>query len=559
MTSGRTSTIVTLIAFLGLGGCAGDDGAVRPPDSAPASFLRVRADGTGDRPTLQEVLDLAEPGDTVAVAEGTYFECLVVEKPVFLLGGWDTEFLSADSSRETILDGRSAGTVVTITDVPDTTVVLSGFVITHGGPVKTEGIPPAFVPAAGEPAGSGIFCSDASPVISGNTIRDNSAAYGAGILCLRGSPRIRSNAIEDNRALKDGGGILCLEFSGEVSRNTIRGNEAGDEGGGLHVSESVGARFFGNIIEENRADDGGGITCRLSGVVFESTFVKGNYGARSGGGVSVDREGAVLFDACVIGGNGTDGNGAGAYSARGAAPVFISCEFADNAATGSGGALYAASGVTLVQCALSGNGAGMGGGILLGTGSSAELRRCLFLGNSGRTGGAVAMLDNARATFYRNTFFANGADVAGGGFYLVNGEIRLEKNLVIGSTGGGGLYCWSGVSVDLVMNDLWNNAGGDFVGACTLPPPPDLNGNFSEDPLFCDPEGGDFGLQSGSPAVPGEADTLGAFPCGCGPRRTTHAPQPGLCTKPGTEDMHNPGRAMEQSINRAIEPGKGHR
>ncbi len=525
MTCRKRPGVLTVVVLLGLTGCANDKKNLSPVRPGPAGFWRVSADGTGDWATIQEALDHAEPGDTVAVAEGIYDERPVIDKPVVFLGGWDSRFTAADPDRrETVLDGRFMGTVVTVVDVPDTSTVIRGFVITHGSHTDTlAGKPASALGASHAPPGSGILCDNASPLISLNTIEENEAPYGAGILCLRGAPSLRANRIRFNRALEDGGGILCLEFTGEITLNVVSHNEAGGEGGGVHLSESQG-RGLENLIEENHAvEAGGGIACRLSSFVLESTTIRANHAAGLGAGLYIDREGDPVFDACIIEGNQTDGTGAGVYCARGCTPTFTSCEFSNNTAESLGGAMYTLASVTLIHCSLLDNRAYMGGGVYCGQTAAADLRRCLFAGNSGRTGGAVAMADDAVADVYRNTFFANGASVAGGGFYLISGDIRLEKNLVVGATEGGGLYCWTGVTVEILKNDFWNNTGGNFGGACVEPPAPDPNENFSEDPLFCDPENRVFHLQAGSPAVLSETDTLGAFSCGC-PGRKFDAP-----------------------------------
>jgi hypothetical protein len=71
---------------------------------------------------------------------------------------------------------------------------------------------------------------------------------------------------------------------------------------------------------------------------------------------------------------------------------------------------------------------------------------------------------------------------------------------------------------------VYGNAGGDWVGC--IEDQYGINGNISEDPLFCDPETGDFRLQEGSPCGPfsppnEECDLIGAWPVGCGPPTAT--------------------------------------
>jgi hypothetical protein len=64
---------------------------------------------------------------------------------------------------------------------------------------------------------------------------------------------------------------------------------------------------------------------------------------------------------------------------------------------------------------------------------------------------------------------------------------------------------------------VYGNAGGDWVGC--IADQYGVNGNFSADPLFCDPTHDDFTLAATSPCAPenspGECGLIGAWPVGC--------------------------------------------
>jgi hypothetical protein len=86
------------------------------------------------------------------------------------------------------------------------------------------------------------------------------------------------------------------------------------------------------------------------------------------------------------------------------------------------------------------------------------------------------------------------------------------------STDGPGVLAYEGI--ELTCCDIYGNAGGDWVGS--IEDQHGINGNISKDPLFCDPEEGNFALNSDSPCVPfsppnPECDLIGAWPAGCGP------------------------------------------
>jgi hypothetical protein len=72
-------------------------------------------------------------------------------------------------------------------------------------------------------------------------------------------------------------------------------------------------------------------------------------------------------------------------------------------------------------------------------------------------------------------------------------------------------------SLTLTCCDLYGNAGGDWVNC--VEEMYGVDGNFSADPLFCDPDVGDFRLKDCSPCAPAQnpdCGLIGAWPVGCG-------------------------------------------
>ena len=70
-----------------------------------------------DYPVIQWAINAAKPGDTILVSEGTYYERIVINKTLNLLG---------ENRDKTIIDARGTGTVVAITA---DNVNFSGFTI----------------------------------------------------------------------------------------------------------------------------------------------------------------------------------------------------------------------------------------------------------------------------------------------------------------------------------------------------------------------------------------------------------------------------------------------
>jgi hypothetical protein len=100
------------------------------------------------------------------------------------------------------------------------------------------------------------------------------------------------------------------------------------------------------------------------------------------------------------------------------------------------------------------------------------------------------------------------------------GTPSIENTVIAFSSSGGAICCTTERDAPvLTCCDLYGNSGGDWVDC--VEDQYGINGNISEEPLFCDPENGDFTLQDCSPCAPfslpnPECDLIGAWPVGCG-------------------------------------------
>jgi hypothetical protein len=115
------------------------------------------------------------------------------------------------------------------------------------------------------------------------------------------------------------------------------------------------------------------------------------------------------------------------------------------------------------------------------------------------------------------TFFGNSAGTAGGILHMtLDDSLIVENTIVSFSSQGEGVDGWL---IGLRCSDIYGNQGGDWVGG--IEDQFGVNGNISEDPLFCDPENDDFTLEDCSPCAPFSppnpgCDLIGAWPIGCG-------------------------------------------
>lgn len=162
-------------------------------------------------PTIQEAINAANDGDTIFVRNGTYYENVVVNKSISLVG---------ENRSTTTIDGSGTGTTVFVTVGP---LYINGFTIQNGGSY-------------------GIYFS----YTAGNTISDNiimNNGYGIYVSISSG------NAILNNVIIKNRDDGIHIAGSADIINNTITSN--GDVG--IHISASSAGSILNNTITNNRA------------------------------------------------------------------------------------------------------------------------------------------------------------------------------------------------------------------------------------------------------------------------------------------------------------------
>jgi len=278
----------------------------------------VRTDGSGDAATVQAGIDSAISGDEVVVETGRYVENINFR-------GKNIYLHSAEGPENTILDGSGQElSVVTINSGETREAVLEGFTIT-GGKGTTFGDDVFSL-------GGGVLVIDASPMIVGNIIRDNTAGFpvrgfGGGInvdteeavALIR--TLIKNNLILRNRSATNGGGLTIGGAIAEVTGNRFQANESTFDGGGIYIfmgSPGTATIRDNEFIENVAGDHGGGIEAGQSGSRSAPLQIEGNLFVRNeahgedgrddtgtGGGISMRGWAGTIAHNTFVGNIGT--------------------------------------------------------------------------------------------------------------------------------------------------------------------------------------------------------------------------------------------------------------
>ncbi|MFH1278585.1 MAG: right-handed parallel beta-helix repeat-containing protein [Candidatus Eisenbacteria bacterium] len=293
-------------------------------------------------------------------------------------------------------------------------------------------------------------------------------------------------------------------------------------------SVTIDAGELGRVMAASYVDE----TCVVDGFTLTA-----GYPTSHGGGLYIQYASPV-FRNCAIVGNaaGTPGSGhdgGGAYVREGS-PLFEDCEFVGNDADGFGGAVF---------CKYAG---------------TARFVRCIFRENTTSTGGGgVYCNTSADAQFESCTFHGNGGADAGGVCATGTSDVTVENTIISFSAAGAGVYCDGTSSATLTCTDICGNTGGDWTGCVASQF--GVNGNFSEDPLFCDAAAGELTIEPESPCAPDNSPAgcglIGADSVGCEAVIGVDGPVPSVPAAaflgPAAPNPFNPTTTMSFGIPRA--------
>jgi hypothetical protein len=275
--------------------------------------------------------------------------------------------------------------------------------------------------------------------------------------------------------------------------------------------ETRSAVLQGFTITNGFASDGGGIKIQSASPSIADNVIVDNLGC-AGAGISIRFGSPLIFRNQIVGNakygcSGGLGGGGIVIGGASAAEV-IDNLIADNASSDGGGiSLFAAGDPTIRGNEIRDNvAAHEGGGISLVNRSDALIAQNVIHGNVALEGGGLYWLvpSGARGPRLVNNTIANNHSPMGSGVLAAGfqEQAALYNNIIVGRLGQVAVLC-DGTYGDqepiFAHNDVFSLGAAAYGGTCS-----DHTGersNISADPLFVNPDEGDFDIEAMSPAI----------------------------------------------------------
>ncbi len=192
--------------------------------------LYVGGSGPNNYSSIQEAINDASNGDTIFVYNGTYYENIVINKSINLVG---------EDAKTTIIDGRKKGDTIII---HGNKINFNGFTIRNSSKWPSSGIFVSgsyFINISNNiitSNGNGIsLYSTHNSVISNNTVTRNEAGIDFGAYCS-------DNIAFHNYISNNGGGFKIESNENKISSNILYKN---DVGMGIEGSNNI---IYNNLI-----------------------------------------------------------------------------------------------------------------------------------------------------------------------------------------------------------------------------------------------------------------------------------------------------------------------
>ena len=504
-------------------------------------------------PTITEALDQASPGDTIMVASGHYTPITGETMPLQLLPGITLK--SAAGSSETTIDAMFDDAAIVFSDLglrnldplPEPPVELpitvEGFTVVNGLSEGADALPDV-APSQSYSGGCLAFFEAPPTTLRDLVVTDGVAEVGGGLYAFGTELTIEDCTFSDNGwwpegfvapteihapilpgepAVMAGGAVFLSLSTATISDTTFENNVAMYEGGAIFADRSEvtisGGQALGNfaipegIGSEAALPAGGGAPSAggfavlyESHLAAESLVATGNV-AFVGGVIAANETSRITFEDSIISENQAF-IAAGVYQGYELLyGVPTTCdaygEAADSRATSA--PMYP---LFMDRCVLEGNEAAMVSTVY--TDGELAVMDSLFVGNADSF---VTVAASAGSRIDGSTFVEN-----------MTGMGVLSSNMEVFPSGEVVPAPYIETPSELVNSIVWNNTmtPTGVQADLPLPPPPvesdsviqnwsaaysDVQGSFegtasiSTDPMFTDPDQGDYRLDEGSPCI----------------------------------------------------------
>ncbi|NUN10372.1 MAG: response regulator [Ignavibacteriaceae bacterium] len=312
-------------------------------------------------PKIQLAINACQPGDTIIVSEGLYYENLVIRKNIvlgskFIIDGDKTHINRTVIDGSKYRDEKYASTIL-ITGATDTNCIIKGLTIRGGkgtfGYIKDATEPKDWV------FGGGVAVLNASARIShnivhqnhfgGNKYANNTCGGGIGSLDTTWGKVfpplmiVEYNIVTDNElngARSEAAGIFS-DQPAIIRHNIVTNNHARYRGrssaGGIGMMLNANYKIVvhGNYINSNSASAGGGLGIgskpkRRGEALIMNNIISGNDAAEVGGAINLGGDAYVIFINNTISNSRSASRGGGIYSSENSYTVFINNIFWGN-------------------------------------------------------------------------------------------------------------------------------------------------------------------------------------------------------------------------------------
>ena len=459
-------------------------------------------DGTFENPflTIQKGVDVALSMDTVFVSNGIYEGGIIIyNKAISLIG---------ESRDETKINQPISLPQISIFDSQDDTVRVENFRIKRGNSER----------------GGGLSIARSTVVINNLELsNNNSSNNGGAINAINSTMKVHNSLFFLNSSDSLGGSIYSKETFLELDGLEVRNNSS-LAGGAVGLDTLSKCIINNSQIFNNGANVGGGIAVFKGGklTILNSDI----YGNNAAGGLipqHPDPENFPLY-----------GGGGGLYQQFSDSLIIKNSNFEDNNTSGIGGglAIYYSSDIVLENVNIKGNeSGGAGGGICFLRSDNINYTSGMIRDNrsNSNSGGGIMMGTETfdasiiiNATFNRLNFINNYAQVGGGGLMLWSAEVNVynstfsqneaNDNNGVDNWSGGGLSSHSMAEPNIINSIFYDNYPNSLYHPSTSSSMSVKYSLLEEfhtgvenlveiDPLFNDPENGDFTLQPNSPCI----------------------------------------------------------